>query len=454
MSKSSLLAVDYLSYNGRSPDKSLIDFMHQSLPDEHSRCTAVAALVLGLWQLSGRDLSPQPPSCLLVNAGTDPDPVFKFMQNNRGLEMLYKIDPEKAKARRQTMVAFSQKRREAFPLRDERALKWLELAGPLYKQAKEDAFTTGRCGRYSVMWDRKLGLVTDQSGSVVLWLEDEVDHAAFREHAILHPDHIVAPVGLNEEMFEEIKTACVFGSLTPSQWDAELIHSALEGLPILFLPHSTQDLPSFCEETSLLLIAKAFAVSKKARVPLCLAWCREDSDLRLYEQIIRRRLRNLPGPYEFLILRTLRELLNVCAQISFFVARDRFPNDLVGAILADLMAMTVRAIAIGSEALAYRGFGVEFDGTYDDFSKLMEFLRSGPKSRREITRRFKRLEAAQRDRILESLERQGLVRLTDNQVEATSLAEFIREIPGRCGFPPLKLLTTLPAAAASRSRGS
>ena len=152
----------------------------------------------------------------------------------------------------------------------------------------------------------------------------------------------------------------------------------------------------------------------------------------------------MPGGYEYFILRTVRQLRCVCINIVAMV--DCGSSNVDWRMLYhDLYESSLRGITIGVVALAYHGWGFDAEGDRSLVMEMLTFLReSTDVTRRVLLQRFQKLDGASRDRILNTLETEGLVRLDKTKVEAVGLAEFVEGIPARCGLPELKLRTTAP----------
>ena len=282
------------------------------------------------------------------------------------------------------------------------------------------------------------GLGSRQNNYVALRLDRPVDHERFRNDLLHDRRRLTHPMGFNGEMVPVPKAAYVSGSLAPAQWDDALVAAVVDhGLPILFLPHGAKEALTVKEDPfEFSMIGNMFAAGcPQAPWGGPLPALPDTPPFTGCQAALRSRLRHFPAAYEFFILRTLREFGAVAACVASYVAGPRTSEDEHRALQSDLHLIGVRAVALGVESLVYHGYGFEAGCPRDVLAGMLTFIRAkGSVAKRDVQRRFQRLDAARRDSLLEQLAAQGLVTLTDRTVTAVALADFVAALPSRPGL--------------------
>jgi hypothetical protein len=423
------------------PGRALVRLIHGSFPDEGSRCAAVAAEVFLRWQLGGPALSPAPPSALLVNCGSRAsDPVWELMSSNRGLNQ-HVGDRTSALKKMRALLA-----RHASP----GSLSGPAGPGPMseWRSALREGFASARVGGYAEMWQSGIGLLTGCSDDIVLRLDSPADQQRFRRDVHSRPERLILPSGPNERLQVVPKVAAVFGSLQTAEWDQTLITDILtQGLPVIFLPHAAGAGSLLLGKLDPLLTADNYVSPWEQQggqiVPMInLSGTRGPDWLRAYEEILRTRSALLPAGYQYFLLRTVRELVDVCHRIAARVPPSELSHAEAFHLALDLLQMSMRSIVMGVESLVYHCWGIAEGGPPADMFRMLERLRNqkSPVPKPRGNRTSHPAMVIQRE-LMELLERQGLVTKIGDEVMAAPLDGFLDEIPRRTCLPNLALLT-------------
>ena len=97
--------------------------------------------------------------------------------------------------------------------------------------------------------------------------------------------------------------------------------------------------------------------------------------------------------------------------------------------------MSLHGICLGVDALGWHGYGFDAGCSRQQVAKILHVIREARYiSRRELLRKLQWLQADQRDAVLERLDHEGLVMLSDRHVSAVSAADYLRTIPARSGI--------------------
>ena len=445
------MSSNYNIHQHKVSTHTFIELLHHSFEDEQTRCMAIAAEVFHFWQMAGKAMSPQPPGILLVNStGTTPDPVERILERTRGLHTPEPPSDEESKFKLSTELSrhwLPRLMEEANGLNPEMKNVHLMTYQTIWDDAKKRLFGSGRVGYYAKMWDDQLGLITDKQDDIILCLDRPEDYFQFREDVATAPEKILTPVGVGSQFTMVKKVAAVSGSLNRGEWDDSLVSGIVnQGLPILFLPHSASKPWRLEQSLDLTLVGQDFANTwnplRDNQIVADLSMP-PNRVLLTYERIIRARLRHMPGGYEYFILRTIRELKDVCARVARFLVEGKVPEAVITTLFIDLFFVTLRGIIISIESLAFHGFGFDAVGwSQPQVAKFLEFIREkGEVSRREIQRRFQNFDATERNEVLDILEEQGLLKLDKANVCAVNLDDFVKGISERVGLAPLNLST-------------
>ena len=431
---------DIFRSGGANPAHDLAAFLTGCAPDDTIRCLAAAAYLATLWQVGGRAMPFAPPSFLLVNAGgLEADPIDALARASTGLGgITSRHDAEEVARNRRVMETLIVHRNRVAAQTPHALERWLVQNARNFRDARHIAFGDGRAGCYAELMDGKFGCVTDSGDDIILRLDRPADHERFRDDLLHDRRRLTHPVGYNGEMVPVAKAAYVSGSLAPEQWDDALVAAVVDhGLPILFLPHGAKEALTVKEDPfEFSMIGNMFAAGcPQAPWGGPLPALPDTPPFTGCQAALRSRLRHFPAAYEFFILRTLREFGAVAACVASYVAGPRTSEDEHRALQSDLHLIGVRAVALGVESLVYHGYGFEAGCPRDVLAGMLTFIRAkGSVAKRDVQRRFQRLDAARRDSLLEQLAAQGLVTLTDRTVTAVALADFVAALPSRPGL--------------------
>ena len=427
-------------------------FLHHCSPDPSTRTMAAAMYAITHWQIVGKAMTHALPSMLLVNVGgADNDPLDAFADYH-ATGLGNKIPLEHGQG---TFVGGTAKHAKNAMLRalyDRRQLGCLDYGNAAqisecvtcYDDARSVAYGTGRTGRYSRAWDDQFGWLTDSTDDLILRLDLPDDRSAFRKDVMEVSGKLLNPYGLGKTLDWTGKILCVSGSLPPAEWDSELVWAVLRmGLPVFFLPHLGSEPLKVASAmgmftTSTIISGRQHDKHQQVVAPVHLP---SNDWFSHYQKLLRRRLRMLPGAYEFSVLRAVHELGEVCSRIARFAAAPGTPFDETTAVYMDLHSMAVRGIVIGVTSLAYHCLGFDPGCSRGEALKVLRYLRdNGSTTRRALQRKFPGFNAGVRDGLLDRLAAEGLLKLHKNQVTAVALAEYIQALHARPEFTAPELL--------------
>ena len=242
------------------------------------------------------------------------------------------------------------------------------------------------------------------------------------------------------------KVVSVVGSVKPEQMDQALVTAILErALPILVLPYpggfDSGFLRSFPMESLAVRFADAHISIRPAPLVAPVNLPTEAFPILHYEARIRERTRFLPSGYGYFLLRTLREVGQVCLRIAVQAAGAK-DGAFTVAIADDLHQLTIRAMVTSVESLVFYGWGFEAGIPRPLLNKMLGYLR-GAESRtvRDLQRKVRELKAEELRSVLDILTRDGLIEMEGKVIRAVSFAEFANGLQGRCGVPAPILYT-------------
>ena len=414
----------------------LADYLHDCSPDPDTRTMVAAMFAITHWQVAGTATGSRPPWLLMVNAAdaeNDPldaaargfaDGLGRMEPLEKGTGQLLGATPEQAVSRMIKAV------KQAGQLRsnseaDKQLYKQLQQ---LFLAAKSQVFGSGRAGHYARMRHDELGWMSDDTNDIILRLDRPEDHVAFRRDVMEHPERLLATNGYGSGLMPVEKTLMLSGSLDSTQWDGEFVRGMIHaGHPVVFLPHLAGDNIDVGGARGALGMGSIFLRTQRLMpfpIPHRLFnvnWCRH------YEQLMRRRLRELPGDYEFAILQTVRDLEFACMGLTpHFTRQNASPEEIMDTI-RELYAKTLRALTIGLASLAWHGLGIDAGcGRELTFDLLQHLQGKRTVSRRDLLVRFQSLTAASRDAVLERLAAEGVVALEQKTVSIVPLKDFVR----------------------------
>jgi hypothetical protein len=414
----------------------LAKFLHNCSPDADTRTMAAAMFAITHWQVAGIATGSRLPWLLMVNAaGATVDPLDaaagyfavgmdSMEPKEQGSGPMLGATPQQALNRMLTAVA--QCRELKFNSADDE--QFYRQHQEIFSAAKSYLFGSGRAGHYARMRHDQLGWMSDHSDDIILRLDRPEDHAAFRSDVMEHPERLLKTNGYGSSLMWCQKVLMLSGSLDPTQWDGEFVRQLLNaGHPVVFLPHLAEtaiDVGSKCGELAMGRIR--LAQQRLPPFPFAhrlsdASWCRH------YEQLMRSRLRELPGDYEFAILQAVRDLEMACSVLAIRFDRQDVSSKEWLDTFRELYAKTLRAITIGLASLAWHGLGIDAGCGKDLTFKLVQHLQiKRTVSRRDLLVRFQSLTSVTRDAVLERLAAEGVVELEQKTVSIVPLKDFVR----------------------------
>ncbi len=420
-----------------APGVDLLQLIHASFPDPHSRCAAVAAEVFNRWQLGGQALTPNLPTALLVNLGSlDLDPVWQLVGQARRMDLACGDRTEAV----QTMRKLVDVNKNGI----QRCSTHLDKVRSEWRNARKAGFGSARCGGYTDMWQPSLGLITGASNEVVLRLDSEADHKRFRRDVHSHPERLTTPLGWDDRLRAVAKSVAVSGSLPGKSWDTKLVTDVMmHELPVVFLPHATLEKSPLQGMLSPLLAESCYISPWEPQAPKIapithLPDWPDRPWLKALETMLRSRSQFLPPGYQFFLLRTLRELIPICIKIVAQIPKELVAGDSAGLVISDLLQMTIRTMVAGVECLTWHGWGLPSGSPDWDILKALRNLRAaGPVSRKQWGQR----PGPDGDEMLEALTQHGLVDCDSQEVAAVPLKRFLENLSSSGVLPPLELLS-------------
>jgi hypothetical protein len=432
----------------------LAGFVHGCSPDPATRTAATAALVLGLWQLGGKALTPQIPSMLLLRPeGTGPDPIDEFVRtlvdderNNEPRvqkEGLFMHRPIEVAPRAMANAMFI-RRSLGQNIRPGDLGRRLEAqaAEEKFRAARVTAHGHGRSRRYHNAWHPDYGLLTDADDQLILRLNHDEDRSAFCHDFLNEPGKIVYPQGLGANLFPARKTVTVSGALTADLWSGPLAEKIFcSGMPFFVLPHFA-DTP--LREKGLNALACFAMIWKSTPLPRVVPSLRlPGSDwVRHYHRKLLEHLAVLPLQSLFPVLQAVHQLEGVCKRIVGAARGPSCTDNEAIALYRDLYHHTFRGIVISMASQLWFGLGLMPGEEHDDLRKkaerLLRRLRDkGPVTKTDLLKNF-HLTKLERDALLEQLAGQGLIRVDGGSVAATSYREFVEGLYAREEFPAVE----------------
>jgi hypothetical protein len=429
------------------------DFIHGCSPDPSTRTVATTALVLGLWQLIGRAITP-PPSMLLLRpetGGSDPiDDFIRSLVHNESnneprvqTEGAFTCAPIELAPRAMTN-AFRKRQSlgEHIPPGNRGKKLEAEAAEERFRAAQVTGYGYGRARCYSKAWHPEYGLLTDPDDQLILRLNSEEDRLAFRRDLLEEPEKLLSPQGPGLNLFPTIKSISISGAFPRELWTSELArHILSSGLPFFVLPHvATTPLggnslnPLHCfamiwQGTPLV------PVIPSPRLPYS-NWIRQ------YHVALRKRLAAFPVPAEFPTLQSIHELEEVCKRIVGVACDGTTTQEQALALLHDLFHHTLRGLVIGMASHIWFGVGLlpgeEQEALRAKAARLLRRLRqNGPVTKTELLKNLLR-NKRDRDAVVEALTDRGLIRVEGDTVAATSYREFVEGLDASKEFPAVE----------------
>lgn len=422
----------------------LAEFIHGCSADASTRTVAVTTLVTSCWQLAGRGMSHRLPSLFLLNAtGSTPDPIDVLaarLVNERddtgprmhreGAFALRK--PEEAPTSMASAILEKHNMGEPKP----HDLQSHQLIEERFFAAQKTGFGSSRSRPYSAAWHETFDLLTKRNDEIILRLEGPDDCLTLRQHLLEDAEKLLCPIGYGAGLVPVEKHVSISGSLTPDQWDEVIATKMVAlGLPFLFLPHVgkqmlvTDNLPALDSLASMLPKAFHAPVEEPANLlPV--------NVFEHYGRHLRKRLRELPGTYEYVMQRMVRQLFPVCSRLANWTGqRSGATAAEIEALFLDLYGHTLRGMVIGVTGLAWHGLGFDTGAPRAKAVKLLKYLRDKGAMTKSDLMRGAHLTKDQRDVLLERFAAEDLVRVDGKFVIATTYPEFVEALYAREAFP-------------------
>ena len=434
----------------QSPDshplEDLAKLATDSSRDEITPSMTAAATVLSLAQTGGPSMLAHPPGYLLVNAGSlASDPIDSVVKQLTGLSGPQPTGDGASFARNRNWMIHQIN--EVVRMRRERKLTEEFLAPRVaeFRQSRALAFGGDRVGYYARRRDTELGWVSDATNHLTLRLDSDDDRAAFGEHVRTGAPWITHPAGYGDSLQEERKRLSVAGSLPVGQLDDGIVSGVIKHtLSILFLPHATTAPLKVPDLTSLRMLAVGLETEagQFRHRPAAIRRLPDSNWWQAWSMRLRLRLLWFPEDYDFFVRRTIKELDGWCGRLASIVAMGGpLTPQPIAALYEDLHALTFHGLCLGIEWLGWHGYGFYGGGRQNEVARLLAAVRSaeGPVSRRDIQRKLQWLSADKRDAMLEILQDEGLVNLSDKQVTAVPAADYLQGIHTRTGLKPPKI---------------
>ena len=450
------------------PHEVVNKFIRGSSQDAATRNLATAALVIALAQVAGPAAIRRPPGCLLVHAGgLGSDPLDSVTSKLTGISNAAPTVPPDEQVRLKGWMFALAKAVIAMRQTGRLTTEFLNLRATEFKQARCQAFGGDRAGLYASRCGEQFGWVADGSNHVILRLDRDEDRLKFREDVVKGDPLLLNPYGLGDSMIMAPKVLSVAGSLPADRWDVPLVEGIIErALPILFLPHCAKGFLKTAGELAMQKVAIDLEDAMHrglihappvtpGRLP-SLPW------FTACHARLRQRLLHFPERYDFYIQGTLRDLIDWCRRLSHWLLKPDSAANERNVLYSNLARATFFAVCHGVDALGWHGYGFPIapECSREELMKLLAAVRkAGTLTRHDVLLKLQWLRAEKRDLMLEHLAAEGLLTLTDSQVEAVPLAEYIKAIPTRSGIQPPTLAATTtvepkPAATKARTKQS
>ncbi len=425
----------------RPMHEAFADFIHGCSTDPATRTAATAALVLSLWQLSGRALTPHPPSMLLIRpAENGPDSIDGFVRalihNERNNEPRVQTEGpflnapiDRAPRAMQNAVITRRNLGEQIPTGTPGMRLEAERAEEKFRAAQRTGHGYGRCRSYGKAWHPDYGLLTDGSDPLILRLNDDEDRSGFCHDLVEDPGKIVFPQGLGTNLFPTTKTVLISGAMTTDLWTGKLARPMLQsGMPFFVVPHVADAPLRDTEFNQLQCFATIWENTPLPAVETALRLPGSDW-VRRYHVALRKRLAVLPVPAEFPVLQAIHQLEEVCKRIVGLAWGPHTTEGVAFALYQDLYHHTVRGLVVGIASHLWFGVGLMPGEERVEMQKkaarlLYRLRREGPATKTDLLKNF-HLFAPERDLLLEELAGQGLLRVDGDSVAATSYREFV-----------------------------
>lgn len=417
------------------------NFIHQCSPDLSVRTNLVTQFVLSIWQRAGGKMSPRLPSLITLS------PSAKSRNLARDFAALFlpeTSDSMPAHELSQQALILSRARGEnpaetilngyaaAEALSHQRQHTRSVLFADHDTKEPRSIFGKGPCRHYAAAWHSQLGLVTDANNEVILRLENKSDRNALRHHIVHAPSLLTQPFGYGHDAKPTGKNLCLSGTISLSDWVPTLAAKLVDlGLPLLILPGPTEpqpDIPHFDE------LRKFARLASQLQTPITDEPSNfiTGSSIDIFTEEIRKRLHYLPATYEFAIQKMARQLSLVCFNIAHFWGKlSNSTQEEVRALAHDLNEYTLRGVALGLATLSWRGLGFDPECSQDTINRVLKYLRERKPMSKTKLLRGAHLKKEERDKILEVLEKENLIRIEGKTVSTNNFKTFTAALHAR-----------------------
>ena len=422
----------------------LAEFVQGCSKDPAIRTASVTLLVTSLWQLTGRSMTEQMPSTIVVNAhDLVPDATdllaSLMVANPRGSEPKIYTEghfrygtPEQAPGA--MVVAIKEKQGlgkvTAYNASIHRGLE------ERYFAAQRTGFGYGPSRSYAEAWHDCFGLITDNEDEVILRIDRPQDRAAFRKEVLGGAGRLRQPLGYGAGLELVPKHIAISGSFPASLWDAQIASGIVGlGLPLLMLPSVAKKPPEIANQAIFDFITKSLprTFSHRVEEPTNLI---PDPWFEGYGRELRLRLRHLPENYEHAMQRKIRQLFPVCLRIASWCGTySGSSTEEIMALTYDLCAHATRGLVLSVAGLAWHGLGIDAAFPQQEIARVLNYLRTRKPMTLSKLLSGAHLEKVDRNLLVECLSAEDLIRVDGKIVTATSYAEFVERLYERKTFP-------------------
>jgi hypothetical protein len=133
--------------------------------------------------------------------------------------------------------------------------------------------------------------------------------------------------------------------------------------------------------------------------------------------------------YRFFIQRTLHEIPSVSRYLARTFCAPKTPVSEVMEYALDFQWCAMRALLISVESLAYHGMGFDPIIERNEMLRVLDFIREKEsETKRNLLRRYRKFKKDVQDRLLETLEAQGLIHTDGKRVFPVSFPKFVETL--------------------------
>lgn len=418
--------------------------VHGSSPDPNERTIVVTSLVTSLCQLCGRGMMRRMPSTLIVNAHDLHQEPIDILA---GLLIPPASEPVSGLCRHPGFLGGSAKDAPSAMAQAIMMKGRLGAVTPIsaathqgwsdrFFTAQSAGFGSGPGRPYAKAWHETFELMTDRGNELILRIASPEDRMRFREDVVEGARRLRKPVGYGSNLTLVSKHIGISGSLTSREWDAPFASALIDlGLPLLMLPSLATSGP-WTQDAILKFIAGSMpqAFTEPVEEPanfLQTPWFDH------YGEALRKRLRHLPGTYEYSMQKLARQLYPACVRIADWCGSfSNADTKDIEALAKDLCGHSLRGLVLGVAGLSWHGLGIDTVFGREEFLRVLDYLRRhGPMTKSDLLRRGHVNDRKTRDKLVECFEAEGLARVDGKMVEATTYLEFVEALYSRKELP-------------------